>query len=90
MFGFAYSLARRRGVIEEVYGAMQAAGPSPDNLNDPNAGEPQGQHVIIRWRRDLIDTYRHLREHGNSAFIFVLELVLALAPGSSPHRVYPR
>jgi hypothetical protein len=29
------------------------------------------------WRTDYIDTYRHLREHGNSAFIFFLELVLA-------------
>jgi hypothetical protein len=24
-----------------------------------------------------MDTYRHLREHGNSAFIFLLELALA-------------
>ena len=38
-----------------------------------------------------MDTYRHLREHGNSAFIFLLELVLATLaygviarPGQSP------
>jgi hypothetical protein len=29
------------------------------------------------WRIEFMDTYRHLREHGNSAFIFLLELVLA-------------
>jgi hypothetical protein len=32
-----------------------------------------------RKHRDFIDTYRHLREHGNSAFIFILELTLATA-----------
>jgi predicted membrane protein len=31
----------------------------------------------IEWRRDLVATYRHLREHGNSAFIFLFELALA-------------
>jgi hypothetical protein len=29
------------------------------------------------WHKEYMETYRHLREHGNSAFIFVLELVLA-------------
>jgi len=30
------------------------------------------------WREEFVETYRHLREHGNSAFIFVLEVVLAV------------
>ena len=29
------------------------------------------------WRKDLVETYRHQREHGNSGFIFLLELTLA-------------
>ncbi len=29
------------------------------------------------WRQDLLETYRHLREHGNSGFIVLLELALA-------------
>ncbi len=33
--------------------------------------------MVERWRDDYVETYRHLREHGNSAFIFFLELVLA-------------
>jgi len=32
----------------------------------------------VAWHKEYIETYRHLREHGNSAFIFVLELVLAI------------
>ena len=27
-------------------------------------------------RKDLADSYKHLREHGNTAFIFLLELAL--------------
>ncbi len=30
-----------------------------------------------KWREDLVETYRHMREHGNSGFIFLLELTLA-------------
>jgi hypothetical protein len=29
------------------------------------------------WHKEYMETYRHMREHGNSAFIFMLELVLA-------------
>ncbi len=29
------------------------------------------------WEEELVDSYRHMREHGNSAFIFLLEFVLA-------------
>jgi hypothetical protein len=43
------------------------------------------------WRQDFIASYRHLREHGNSAFIFTLEIVLAVLaylvvtkPGQTP------
>lgn len=45
----------------------------------------------IAWRQDFIATYRHLREHGNSAFIFLFEIGLAVLvyfsirkPGQTP------
>jgi len=31
----------------------------------------------IIWRSELVETYRHMREHGNSAYIFLYELALA-------------
>lgn len=42
-------------------------------LSKPDAGEAPQAH----WREELVETYRHLREHGNAGFIFVLELVLS-------------
>lgn len=67
-FGFAYALARRRGVAEE-------------SVEDTKSGDITNDVIersrTIRWRSELMDTYRHLREHGNSAFIFVLEIILA-------------
>lgn len=58
-FGYAYSLARRRGLLHVTE-------------------SDQKTKREIAWRQDLIATYRHLREHGNSAFIFLLELTLAV------------
>jgi hypothetical protein len=47
----------------------------------------------VAWRQDFMATYRHLREHGNSAFIFTLELILAvlvyfviMKPGQTPEQ----
>jgi hypothetical protein len=52
---------------------------------------PEGETQDLKWRDEIVETYRHLREHGNSAFIFLLELVLAALaycvitkPGQSP------
>jgi hypothetical protein len=57
-FGFAFSLAKRRGLLSVTE-----------------------KTPIIRkktaWRQDFMATYRHLREHANSGFIFLLELALA-------------
>ena len=58
-FGFAYSLAKRRGLLSVT----------------------EKTPIIQKktaWRQDFIATYRHLREHANSGFIFLLELALAL------------
>lgn len=72
IFAFAYSLAKRRSVIEEIEEKTSQSGNS-------NYGEESltGKIRTSRWRPEFIDTYRHMREHGNSAFIFFLELCLA-------------
>ena len=38
---------------------------------------PNDKRRNTEWRQDLVETYRQLREHGNSGFIFLLELTLA-------------
>lgn len=75
-FGFAYALARRRGIPEEN---KTTGSPGTEAVGDLVAEEAEEvtKHQRIQWRPELIATYRHLREHGNSAFIFLLELALA-------------
>jgi hypothetical protein len=41
------------------------------------AEKPKMETEDKQWRAEFVETYRHLREHGNSAFIFLLEIVLA-------------
>jgi len=38
----------------------------------------ENEEVTSEREKDLSDSYRHLREHGNSAFIFVLEIILCV------------
>jgi len=96
-YGLVYALARRRGIPEEIKTtkpapkAVAASGGAPKLGYD--ADEEGETRRRITWRPEVVETYRHLREHGNSAFIFVLELVLAslvycilARPGQSPLR----
>lgn len=76
-FGYAYALARRRGI--------------PEQTETAEVGGEITTSRTIAWRRDFIETYRHLREHGNSAFIFLFEIALAALvysvikkPGQTP------
>ena len=70
-FWYSYALARRRGdyKVSEIQG--------PVSTIDPDEDERVTTRRQIEWRPEFVATYRHLREHGNSAFIFVLELTLA-------------
>lgn len=92
---YSYVLAYRRGipVVEET----EKTRPSENASELPDEAEEEKEEVETtrrrtnRWRQEFMDTYRHLREHGNSAFIFLLELVLAALafcvitkPGQSP------
>ena len=63
-------LARRRGIPAKE---EKTEVPSTEDIDDERL-------TTIRrdaWRQEYMDTYRHLREHGNSAFIFILEIALA-------------
>ncbi len=55
MFGFAYALARRRGVIEEVRTekSTQAASDGVAVLNNPESDEQIDTQQVIKWRREL-------------------------------------
>ena len=65
VYTYASTLAKRRSLQKETATEALTRG----FFNDKGRS--------MQWRRDLIETYRHLREHGNSGFIFVLELTLA-------------
>jgi hypothetical protein len=78
---YSYVLAHRRGipVVEET----QASKPEQNVHQLPSDSDEETEEVTTTrsrtnsWRKEFMDTYRHLREHGNSAFIFLLEIVLA-------------
>ena len=77
-YGYAYSLARRRGKSVESettqgYRDDEEAKEKPADVDDEKVSTTRR----IVWHKEYIDSYRHLREHGNSAFIFLLELTLA-------------
>lgn len=67
-FGYTYALARRRGLP-----VTETRTTSSDVDDDEDVSTTRR----MMWRQEFMDTYRHLREHGNSAFIFLLELALA-------------
>lgn len=92
-FGYTYALARRRGIPEQTETVGQSAGSDSENHagDEEEATEDLTTVRQIVWRRDFMDTYRHLREHGNSAFMFLSELALSALvysvitkPGQTP------
>lgn len=61
-YAYLDKLSKRRSVKEE---------------QEIRVNEEEGQGTTTHNRdRDLADSYKHLREHGNTAFIFFLELAL--------------
>ncbi len=74
-YGYSYALARRRGKSTETKTQTTATTGSADDDLDDDEQVTTTRRVL--WHKDYMDTYRHLREHGNSAFIFLLELGLA-------------
>jgi hypothetical protein len=81
-FGYAYALARRRGIPAKTETTAPPSTIVDAGRDSASADEDEGgteEVTTVRqivWRRDFMDTYRHLREHGNSAFTFLSELGL--------------
>jgi hypothetical protein len=73
-YGYSYTLATRRGKPIKTTEVTQATAQPEDYDDDERVTTKLGE---VLWHKDYMDTYRHLREHGNSAFIFLLELALA-------------
>lgn len=61
-YAYLNQLSKRRGVKEEK---------STSEDDEGNAAEKTESRLV-----DLAESYKHLREHGNTAFIFLLELAL--------------
>jgi hypothetical protein len=90
-FAYTYALALRRGIPEETE-VIRPTGTVTEELDE--SVDFGGEVTTTRtkaWRREFIETYRHLREHGNSAFIFLFEIALAALvysvtnkPGQTP------
>jgi hypothetical protein len=70
-YGYSYALARRRAASVETETKTKPI--DPEDEDDEQITERRRR----LWHKDYMETYRHLREHGNSAFIFLLELGLA-------------
>ncbi len=81
VYAFLVTLSKRRGVLPErtVVTTLGQADEEDEEQKDPNAQNNQKTSIQTetKWRSEFMDSYKHMREHGNSAFIFVLELVLA-------------
>jgi hypothetical protein len=78
-YGYAYALARRRGIPAKEETDESPAKKERDEASNTDDLDDEGLTTVRRdaWRQEYMDTYRHLREHGNSAFIFLLEIALA-------------
>lgn len=62
-YAYLNKLSKRRGIKEET-------------VTTSNEDEQATTERITSRFVDMADSYRHLREHGNTAFIFMLELAL--------------
>jgi len=69
VYGYAFTLSTRRAKPTKSTETV-----NQDFEDDERLVTNRGEAL---WHKDYMETYRHLREHGNSAFIFILELVLA-------------
>jgi hypothetical protein len=75
LYAYLIDLAKKRAI---TYSSMAAPSSTVEPDDEPAAtmgtdGKEGG------WREEFTDSYRHMREHGNFAFIFLLELILASA-----------
>lgn len=75
IYAYMVTLAKRRGVVSKR--TTTATGTGRNSRADDESDPQETVEEESRWQREVIDSYRHMREHGNSGFIFSLEIVLA-------------
>lgn len=63
---FLVSLSKRRGRL-----------PIKTTTTNEDEDVSETTEEQNKWRQEIVDSYKHMREHGNSAFIFALEITLA-------------
>jgi hypothetical protein len=78
-FAYITALSQRRGIISEEMSKEDSKlrGPWEEFAEGGETDSKRTKVIATRRHKEFIDTYRHMREHGNSAFIFVLEFSLA-------------
>jgi hypothetical protein len=77
-YAFIRDLATERGVIEKSRELTIKESDERNGADDEGDDVPSETKVKTwRYQKEVAETYRHMREHGNSAFIFLLELTLA-------------
>jgi hypothetical protein len=79
VYAFLVTLAMRRGIVNKETTTTTPVPADPDTDDEPEPQQTTQVEEESRWQREFIDSYRHMREHGNSGFIFALELALAAA-----------
>lgn len=62
--------------VTSMYGLVYALARRRGVISESKQKDPN-KRQDVQWQRELVESYRHLREHGNTAFIFFLELILA-------------
>ena len=76
-YAYLIILSKRRGIVSERTTVTTPSQPNEQGDEDAVSGESVKEEVELRWQKEFLDSYRHMREHGNSAFIFILEITLA-------------
>jgi hypothetical protein len=79
IYAFVRDLAVVRGVVEKSRETDLEEEKRDLDLEDISSAEIRkvgSKSRTWRYEKEVVDTYRHMREHGNSAFIFVLVLIL--------------
>lgn len=75
IYAYCLRMARRRGIRSKELENIETSDEEIEDA-DPEGRASKRTNYIDQWRTEMIDTYRHTREHGNSAFIYILELIL--------------
>ena len=80
-YAYLITLSKRRGIVSERTTIATPHQPNELGDEDSGSGGSVGESITeeqeLRWQKEFLDSYRHMREHGNSAFIFILEMILA-------------